>query len=329
MESDPTRAWQESWLWLCRRRKHAPVHADIWDLWFHWPNENEALYARVVAGQYRLSPLLVHRNNRTGTSHAVWSSRDALVLKWVSLVIRDRLPVHENCVHVAGHGGGRDSLRNITERLANGARYVYRTDIRGYYRHIRKTQLYHLVCRYITDPILRDLIYQYLYYSVEDGGEIHTPELGISRGCALSPLFGATLLHYVDCHFTHEEGLFYVRYMDDFLFLSERRWPIRRSRTKLLDLMDQAGFVVHPDKTQVGYVSKGFDWLGVWFTDQGPTCIAPRALENHRLRQLRLEEQLRREGLNSAAIEERRQQYVKRWRQWAEERLTVGMINPC
>ncbi|EPB4371631.1 hypothetical protein ACRPLT_004377 [Citrobacter freundii] len=67
---------------------------------------------------------------------------------------------------------------------------VYRTDIRGYYRHIQKAQLYNHLCRFVDEPALRQLLHQYLYYSVEDGSEIHTPGQGICRGCSLSLLMG-------------------------------------------------------------------------------------------------------------------------------------------
>lgn len=120
-----------------------------------------------------------------------------------------------------------DSLAVIAQAIHGGARFVYRTDIRGYYRHIQKPQLYHHLCRFVPEPALHNLLHQYLYYSVEDGGGIHTPRHGISRGCALSPLVGASFLWFVDIAFSGRGDIRYVRYMDDFLFLSDRRWPVR------------------------------------------------------------------------------------------------------
>lgn len=320
-------AWQAAWRWLCQRRRHAPAQADIWHLWFHRARDDAALYRRVQAGRYRLSPMqIIHP--RGDESHAQWSAQDALVLKWVALRINGLLPVHPRCVHLTGHRGGRDTLSEITAGLARGVGFVYRTDIRGYYRHIDKAQCYHWVCLHLADPVLRDLIHQYLYYSVEESGNIRTPTSGISRGCALSPLIGATLLYQIDSHFAQQDGLIYLRYMDDFLFLSERRWPIRRARTRLHRFFDAAGFECHPDKTQVGRVAQGFDWLGVWFTAQGATGIAPRAMENHRLRRLRLEERAQRRGLSSAATAARVQAYESRWTQWAEERLRSAASLP-
>ena len=74
----------------------------------------------------------------------------------------------------------------------------------------------------------------------------------------------------------------------------------------------------------VGRVEKGFDWLGVWFDERGPVGIAPRALENHRTRCLRLEEQARRCGLSEEEIQARVQQYEARWMVWADGQLCAA-----
>jgi hypothetical protein len=107
--------------------------------------------------------------------------------------------------------------------------------------------------------------------------------------------------------------------MDD--FLSPRCWPVRRAVARLHAYFDDTGFTCHPDKTMAGRVEKGFDWLGVRFDERGPAGIAPRALENHRVRCLRLEEQVRRRGLPEDTIRMRAQQYETRWGIWADSVL--------
>jgi RNA-directed DNA polymerase len=190
----------------------------------------------------------------------------------------------------------------------------------GYYRHIRKAQVLSQVRWHVDDPVLVDLIEQYLYYSVEDAGEFHTPEHGICRGCALSPLIGGSLLHHVDSYFSTMEGTFYARYMDDFVLLTRSRWQLRRCVKRLHEFFNLGGFETHPDKTQLGRIEHGFDWLGVWFTLTG-TTIAPRALENHRARRMRLYEQARRQGLSVTETEARVQTYEARWKIWAARML--------
>ncbi|WP_199805169.1 hypothetical protein [Salmonella enterica] len=109
--------------------------------------------------------------------------------------------------------------------------------------------------------------------------------------------------------------------MTRLLFLSTRRWPLRRAVRRLHNYFEYTGFECHPDKTQVGRTERGFDWPGVWFDATGPTGIAPRAKENHRACRLRLEEQARRRGLSEEAVRQRVQQYDVRWKSCAECQL--------
>lgn len=244
----------------------------------------------------------------------MWSAQDALVLKWLALSIGHQLPQHEACMHLRARGVRR-SLQEVAEKLKTGQyRFVHRTDIRGYYAHIRKPQIIALVNQWVTDPVHRQLVEQYVYYSVERGGEIHTPVYGIPRSCALSPLIGGSLLHHIDQHFRemNPDNVFYVRYMDDFLLLTRTRWQLRRGIAQLAEYLELSGFERHPEKTQTGRLESGFDWLGFWFGPDGMTP-SPRALQNHHDRCLRLFEQARKRGASEEESWLRVQIYRRRW----------------
>ncbi|MDK2376799.1 reverse transcriptase domain-containing protein [Serratia fonticola] len=137
---------------------------------------------------------------------------------------------------------------------------------------------------------------------MEDGGEIVTPEKGICRGSALSPLIGGSLLRHVDSYFATCEEVFYTRYMDDFIFFTKTRWHLRKAIKRLHEFFDLGGFETHPDKTQLGRIEHGFDWLGLWYSPLG-SRIAPSATENHRERIARLYDQARRRKLSKAETE--------------------------
>jgi hypothetical protein len=317
--------WEEASAWLWSRRRNAPVNADVWDLRWRWLMRGDAgrLYRTVTAGRYRLSPMMICGEGKN--AKAMWSAEDALVLKWVALRVEKFLPRPEPCHHLKGKGV-RHCLREVSEALGSGRfQFVHRTDIRGYYEHIRKSQLVSLVNRTVPDPVCRELITQYAHYCVEYGGGIHTPVNGIPRGCALSPLIGAALLHHIDGYYRslNPDEVFYVRYIDDFLLFTRTRWQLRRGIARLAAFFDLSGFERHPDKTQTGRIQNGFDWLGVWFTPDGP-AIAPRALNNHRERRARLYEQARWRGTSHEEATMRVRAYDERWTLWAE-----GMLAAC
>lgn len=122
---------------------------------------------------------------------AIWSAADALVLKCLALALENVLPVSNLCEHVRGHGGGKASVLSAHRHLTAGRYpFVCRTDIRGYYGQIDKDTLYRQLCSHVRDKRVRGLLWQFLHYSVEEGGTFHTPEKGIPRSSALSPLPG-------------------------------------------------------------------------------------------------------------------------------------------
>ncbi|WP_024485529.1 reverse transcriptase domain-containing protein [Serratia fonticola] len=73
----------------------------------------------------------------------------------------------------------------------------------------------------------------------------------MGRGNTLSPLIG------------RREDLFYARYRDDFIIFTQTRWHLRKAIKRLHEFFDLGGFEAHPDKTQLGRIERGFDWLGV------------------------------------------------------------------
>lgn len=215
-------AWEQAYRWLIHQRRHAPANADIWHIRFHWQSNKERLWQQVSNGGYRLMPM--QRIETRQTTIVMWSSTDALVLKWLTLCIMPSLPKHPACRHLKNHGGVSESLSRVRSAVfSDEYRDVFRTDIRGYYAHFSKTQLLVWLSTRIENPIYRDLLTQYVHYSVEWGGEFFTPTSGIARACSLSPLLGGCYLYHVDEAMSGLQHVLYERYMDDFLLLSPTR----------------------------------------------------------------------------------------------------------
>lgn len=321
-----------AWQWLCDARKDAPANAGIWHLRYHWHRTRDVLLTTLLNGDYRLQPMLLTKKRPLRDRQVMWGAQDALVLKWTALLIAPHLELHPRCEHVKGHGGGPQSVHRMADVLINQQyNWVCRTDVKGYYRHINRERLMNQVIARIADPVLQDLVYQYLHYTVEDGGEFHTPESGIARGCALSPLMGALHLYAMDAWFAEQTertkkkdrpGIYYARYMDDIVILAHTRWQLRKHVRALNQFFNEAGFCQHPDKTFIGRTERGFDWMGAQMSDVGVEGIAHRARANHLERLRRLYERVRR--WPAARRQARMSQYRKRWIIWAV--ATVGAV---
>jgi len=314
-----TENWLAAYQHICHSRRNASPNASIWDLRFHWQRDGDEMLQQVLDGAYCLSPMQVVGKE----GHPMWCALDAVVLKFLALELMPVMPAHRLCAHVKGHGGVFGSVGQVANWLRQGrATFVFRTDIRGFYENISKHSVVALADRYIQAPALRQLYLQYANYSVELGGLIHTPVKGICRGCALSPMTAATLLWEMDSHFEAccSADFFYSRYMDDFLFLSSRRWPLRRAISWLCAQFEVSGFCRHPEKTITGRTEQGFDWLGVWFSPDEYT-ISPRASAQFKARQEALRARYQQRNVPAQRLEEKLQMYRERWAIWREALL--------
>jgi RNA-directed DNA polymerase len=53
--------------------------------------------------------------------------------------------------------------------------------------------------------------------------------------------------------------------MDDILILTKTRWQNRKAVKELNQILNQLKVEKHPDKTYIGKVENGFDFLGYHF----------------------------------------------------------------
>ncbi|WP_230678509.1 reverse transcriptase domain-containing protein, partial [Chromobacterium violaceum] len=151
--------------------------------------------------------------------------------------------------------------------------------------------------------------------TVCDGGEFRTAARGITRGCPLAPLLGALHLDELDRAMA---GLpvAYIRYMDDWVVLADSRWRLRRAIARVNEILGKLGLRQHPDKTFIGRVAAGFEFLGYHHTAEDIT-VAAKTLQRSREQITRLYEQ----GADHTRVGE----YLRRWLRWCEsgiERLS-------
>ena len=112
---------------------------------------------------------------------------------------------------------------------------------------------------------------------------------GISLGCPLSPLMGAFYLKRLDERM-QQTGLVYARFMDDWVILAPTRWKLRAAIRLVNKTLAELHVQQHPDKTFIGRLSRGFDFLGYTFTPAA-LDVAPQTVERCAERVSRLYEQ--------------------------------------
>jgi RNA-directed DNA polymerase len=201
-------------------------------------------------------------------------------------------------------------VRHICSQLPEN-QFVFRSDVRSYYASIDHGVLLALVRDRIEDRRVLDLVGQYLHRTVDENCLYTTMTVGISLGCPLSPVMAAIYLELLDRRM-EATGLTYARFMDDWVVLAPTRWSLRRAIVVVNETLWELRVEQHPDKTFIGWIKRGFTFLGYWITEKGLTGVAPSAWQGFQERVARLYEQ-------NAPLEEIRrgvEQYVRRWQRW-------------
>jgi RNA-directed DNA polymerase len=323
----------EAFSWLCQRRIDYSPHDTVWGLRANWQQHKADILSKLNSGQYRLSP-----QNRIKLSNGetidIWTAQDALVLKALTITLSDLLPVSSDCTHIKGHGGLKRAVRDVHQNLPDNG-FVLRTDVKSYYASIDHIELLDRLAVYIKDKNILNLVSQYLKRSTEYGGTFKDFDQGISRGCPLSPLMAAFYLHELDVALA-KEPVFYIRYMDDILILAKTRHKLRRAIASVNSVLSSLKLIKHPDKTTMGHICRGFDFLGYHFTHIGAVAgLSParQTLQNYQTKLSRLYEQngtVQRKNWGWSPTKRKPQTvemkittYKKRWLSW----VTGGLQN--
>ena len=147
-----------AYTWLCKRRRNYPDHADVWNFRRHWRQEMDRLRRELLEGSYRLG-LLSRTTLENREEVDLFSARDAVLLKALSLVLVSRMSFSRNCTHLKGNGGGKGAVRRVWRHLKQH-RFVLRTDVRSYYASIDHQCLMERLERVIQDRRVLNLVEQ-------------------------------------------------------------------------------------------------------------------------------------------------------------------------
>ena len=253
----------KAYTWLCHQRKAYHSNSDIWDFRYHYKQRQSQLIKSLANGRFRFDPMMQLRLKK-GTIH-LWSSKDAFVLKMLSITLfkycSAKQEISMKACHIKNNGGIKQAVNTIKEK-ADHYPFVFKSDIKGFYENLQHDQLMTTLNTIIKDQRILDLIEQSIRRTVTFGGLYWDIKKGIPRGSSLSPLLGALALRDLDIAMSSIKGIHYSRYMDDWVVLCPTRAKLRKVIKITHKVLNILKLSLHPDKTFIGKTSKGFDFLG-------------------------------------------------------------------
>ena len=181
----------------------------------------------------------------------------------------DRIFIADSFSCRIGKGTHRalDRFRSFVYRAGkNNTRtvWVLKCDIKKFFANINQEILLKILCRYFSDPALKDLLAEI----VDSFSTV--PGKGLPLGNLTSQLLVNVYMNEFDQFVKHKlKAEYYIRYADDFAVLSyDRAWlqGILLGMEKFLN--ERLKLETHPDKVFIKTLASGVDFLGwVHFPD--------------------------------------------------------------
>ena len=240
----------------------------VWNYARSWETRRLSLREELQNGTFKLGPItnyqIMPKPGAEIMQVSVWEPESEIVLKVLKEVLEPYLKTKMDLTyasHLKGNGGLKACVMQA-QKLCQTHKYILKTDVAKFYASIKHHKLFEILSNYVTDTKVVDLVMQFCNRcEITNANHVLIKKQSIPRGCPLSPLIGAIYLQKLD-QFAKDNNLEYVRYMDDYVFFAKKRWQLRSIIKSNYQIIDDLGLWLAADKTYIGKLEKGFDFLG-------------------------------------------------------------------
>lgn len=138
--------------------------------------------------------------------------------------------------------------------------YVLKCDIKKFFANIDHGILKNILNKYIHDQDILWLLGQV----IDSFNTSATPAKGLPLGNLTSQLLVNVYMNQFDQFVKHKlKSKFYIRYADDFIFLSQNKIELENLLSKVLDFLStELKLELHPNKVFIKTLASGVDFLG-------------------------------------------------------------------
>ena len=229
---------------------------------------------------------------------------------------------NEACQKGKGTDRARDRLETLLRkayRKHGSELYILQYDIHGYYRNMRHDITEDLFCKRLPANIAER--------AVRVMREQYTGGTGYNPGSQMIQIAGISYLNPLD-HFIKERlrAKYYIRYMDDFLIISNDTAYLRECAEEIRKKLAQVGLEPNPKKTRIIKATDGVIFLGFTFrltkTGKVLRLISSDNVKRERKKLVRMVHKARRGELSRKKVDE----CYKAWKAHASKGNTYKVI---
>jgi RNA-directed DNA polymerase len=175
-------------------------------------------------------------------------------------------PIFEPVLDEANFGYRRgrstkDAMRKVWKEIQSGREWIVDADLKDFFGSVDHEKLLTLVAQQVADGRVLRLVRAMLKAGSYGKGQLFPSERGTPQGGVVSPLLSNILLTPFDREMRHK-GYQLTRFADDWVVTCKSATEARAAIAAALRILSVLGVQLHPQKTRVVHVRRGFEFLG-------------------------------------------------------------------
>jgi RNA-directed DNA polymerase len=162
------------------------------------------------------------------------------------------------------------AIQAVLDAIADGCKYVIRSDIAKFFTCIPKSKVTEIVSSAVEDREFIELFTQAIAVELKNMAQLREhakafpiEDIGVAQGNFLSPLLGNLFLYDFDQEFNKQPGVRCIRYIDDFIILAPSKEIAETTFGEAQHMLEKLGMSVSREKTQRVPLEAGFEFLGI------------------------------------------------------------------
>jgi RNA-directed DNA polymerase len=171
----------------------------------------------------------------------------------------------------------KDALRKVWREIHSGREWIVDADLKDFFGSVDHKKLLTLVGQQVADGRVLRLIQAMLETGSCLDGRVSSTERGTPQGGVISPVLSNILLTPFDWEM-RARGYQLTRYADDWVVTCTSEAEAAEAIADAQRILAQLGVQLHPQKTRIVHINRGFEFLGYKIKRGRPRAALRRKL---------------------------------------------------